>query len=184
MAVAVLCDDSPLVAAVKADGPIREPKDFEGKTLAAPDFDAGRQLFPIFAKATEIDGSTIAWISVKPELREPMLIQGQAGGVTGFVTSTGPSLARLGPPPEEQRVFSHKDHGVGHYSTSILTTRAFPEASPEAVRTVLRCETPPLVVAKGDGACAAMAGRGGAFRALGNLRASLQRAELRSSRSS
>ena len=57
LAVAVLHDRTPLCAIVRADGPIRTPKDLEGKRLAAPDFDAGRQLFPAFARAAGIDAS-------------------------------------------------------------------------------------------------------------------------------
>ena len=148
--VAVLFPDSPLVAVVAADGPIKEPKDLEGKKLAAPDFDAGRQLFPIFAKATGIDASKVEWISVKPELREPMLVQGRADGVTGFVTSTGPSLAKLGMPVENQRVFKYKDYGVELYSTSIMTTRAFAEANPEAVKTVVACMIEGVKMAEAD----------------------------------
>ena len=149
-AVAVIFGDSPLVAVVEADGPIKEPEDFEGRTLAAPDFDAGRQLFPIFAKATGIDESTIEWISVKPELREPMLMQGRADGITGFVTSTGPSLVRLGMPFEDQRTFAYKDYGVELYSSSILTTRAFLEENPEAVATVVECMIKGVVMAEAD----------------------------------
>ena len=139
IAVGILLTKSPLVAVVKADGPIKEPKDFEGRTLAAPDFDAGRQLFPLFADATGIDKSKVNWISVTPELREPMLVQGQADGVTGFITSSVPSIARLGIPPEKQRVFRYADYGVELYSTAILTTKRFAEANPEAVRTVVGC---------------------------------------------
>jgi NitT/TauT family transport system substrate-binding protein len=139
IAVGILLTKSPLVAVVKADSGIEEPKDLEGKTLAAPDFDAGRQLFPIFAKATGIDESKVNWISVTPELREPMLVQGRADGVTGFVTSSVPSIARLGVPVEEQRVFRYSEYGVELYSTAILTTRSFADENPETVRSVVAC---------------------------------------------
>ncbi|MEM6381855.1 MAG: ABC transporter substrate-binding protein [Pseudomonadota bacterium] len=159
IAVAVLFDGSPLVAVVSADSEIVEPKDFEGTTLAAPDFDAGRQLFPIFAKANEIDESTIEWISVSPELREPMLVQGEADGVTGFITSSTMSLARLGMTEDQQRVFRYKDYGVELYSTSILTSRAFAEANPEAVTTVVGCmlEGLKMAIADPDAAIAGLA---------------------------
>lgn len=139
IAVAVLFAGSPLVAVVAADSEITEPSDFEGTTLAAPDFDAGRQLFPIFAAATGIDDSTIEWISVSPELREPMLVRGEADGITGFITSSTISLDRLGMTTDEQRVFRYKDFDVELYSTSILTSRAFAEENPEAVSTVVAC---------------------------------------------
>lgn len=139
MTVAVLYDGSPLVAVVKADGPIKSPKDFEGKTLAAPDFDAGRQLFPVFAAATGIDMSKVNWMSVKPELREPMLAQGQADGITGFITSSKFGLRALG--MEEGRdvtIFRYVDYGVDLYSTGIHTTRGFAEANPKAVTGTIR----------------------------------------------
>jgi NitT/TauT family transport system substrate-binding protein len=150
IAVGVLLTKSPLVAVVKADSGIEAPKDLEGKTLAAPDFDAGRQLFPMFAEATGIDASTVTWVSVTPELREPMLVQGQADGVTGFITSSVPSLARLGLAVEDQRVFRYADYGVELYSTAILTTRAFAEANPEAVRAVVGCMVEGFRVTEND----------------------------------
>lgn len=158
MAVAVLHEANPLVAVVAADGPIKTPKDFEGKKLAAPDFDAGRQLFPLFAAATGIDASKIEWISVKPELREPMLVQGQTDGITGFITSSVPSLSALGYGPEKQRVFKYKDFGVELYSTSILTTKAFAEKNPAAVKAVTACMIEGLreAVADPDKAMAAL----------------------------
>lgn len=139
IAVAVMMAGSPLVAVVAADSGIEEPTDFNGTTLAAPDFDAGRQLFPIFAAATGIDESTVEWISVSPELREPMLARGEADGITGFITSSLFSLERIGMPEDDQRIFRYKDFGAELYSTSILTSRAFAEENPEAVSAVVSC---------------------------------------------
>ncbi|MEM1289226.1 MAG: ABC transporter substrate-binding protein [Pseudomonadota bacterium] len=150
IAVAVMMAGTPLVAVVKADSDIVEPEDFNGATLAAPDFDAGRQLFPIFADATGIDQSTIEWISVSPELREPMLARGEADGITGFITSSSFSLERIGVPPEEQRIFRYKDFGAELYSTSILTTQAFADENPEAVSAVVECMIRGMGMAVGD----------------------------------
>lgn len=158
IAVAVMFSGSPLVAVVNADSDIMEPGDFEGATLAAPDFDAGRQLFPIFAAATGIDESTIEWISVSPELREPMLARGEADGITGFITSSTISLERLGMGAEDQRVFRYKDFGVELYSSSIMTSRAFAEENPEAVTAVVGCmiEGMQMAVADPDAAMEAL----------------------------
>ena len=158
ISVGVLFEGSPLMAVVRADSGINEPKDLEGKTLAAPDFDAGRQLFPIFAKATGVDASKINWLSVKPELREPMLVQRQADGVTGFLTSSVPSLLALGFKEEDLRVFKYKDYGVELYSTAIQTTRKFADEHPEAVRTVVACMIEGVRMAAADpqGAIAAL----------------------------
>jgi len=136
IAVAVLHDRSPLCAIVRADGPIRAPKDLEGRRLAAPDIDAGRQLFPAFAKAAGVDASKVTFISVAPPLREPMLVRREADGVTGFVTTSSIALKGLGLPYDQQRVMMYYDHGLHLYGGAILTTRAYAERNPQAVRAV------------------------------------------------
>ncbi|MEO3470515.1 ABC transporter substrate-binding protein [Roseomonas sp. CAU 1739] len=134
VAVAVLHDRSPLCAIVRADGPIRTPKDLEGKKLAAPDFDAGRQLFPAFAKAAGIDASKVTFLSVTPALREPMLVRREADGVTGFVTTSALALKGIGLGLNQQRTMMYYDHGLDLYGGAILTTRAYLERNPDAVR--------------------------------------------------
>jgi len=137
LCVAVLLDRSPLCAIVRADGPVRAPKDLEGRTLAAPEFDAGRQLFPAFARAAGIDRSKVNFLSVSPELREPMLVQRRADGVTGFVTTSALALKGLGLATDAQRVLLYADHGLDLYGSALLTTREFARANPDALRRAL-----------------------------------------------
>lgn len=155
---AILFAGSPLVAVVAADSGIEAPIDLAGRTLAAPDFDAGRQLFPVFADAVGLDPDSVNWLSVAPELREPMLVRGEADGVTGFVTSSVPSLVALGMAEEDLRIFYYKDFGAELFSTAVLTTRAFAEANPEAVATVTACMIRGVQLAEADpeGAIAAL----------------------------
>jgi NitT/TauT family transport system substrate-binding protein len=137
VAVAMLYDQSPLVAVVRADGPITEPRLLAGRTLAAPETDGGRQIFPVYARAIGIDPASITWMTVTPELREPMLVQRRADGVTGFITSTSLSLKRLGLDWPQQRIFRYREAGLDFYAGAILTTRRFAEQRPEAVRAVV-----------------------------------------------
>jgi NitT/TauT family transport system substrate-binding protein len=132
--VAVLHDRAPLCAIVRADGPIRTPKDLEGKRLAAPDFDAGRQLFPAFARAAGVDASRVTFLSVAPALREPMLVRREADGITGFVTTSALALKGIGLDHPAQRVMMYYDHGLNLYGGALLTTRAFAERNPALVR--------------------------------------------------
>lgn len=136
--VGIWGDRSLLCATVRADGPIRTPKDFEGKTLAAPDSDAGRQIFPAFARAAGFDASKVNWLTVRPELREPMLVQRRADGITGAATSTGMSLKALGMDFPQQRILWYRDFGLPLYGTCWLTTRDYARRNPELVRAVLR----------------------------------------------
>jgi NitT/TauT family transport system substrate-binding protein len=132
--VAVLHDRAPLCAIVRADGPVRTPKDLEGRRLAAPDFDAGRQLFPAFARAAGVDAGRVTFLSVSPALREPMLVRREADGITGFVTTSALALKGIGMDHAQQRVMMYYDHGLDLYGGAILTTRAFAERNPAVVR--------------------------------------------------
>jgi NitT/TauT family transport system substrate-binding protein len=138
LGVGMLFHASPLACVVRADGPIRTPKDLEGRTLAAPEVDAGRQLFPAFARANGIDVARVTFQTVSGELREPMLVQRRVDGITGFLTTSVPALTALGLGPEAQRTFRYRDHGTPFYSNAVLTTRAFAQANPAAVKGVVR----------------------------------------------
>ena len=137
VAVALLWDQAPTAVTVRADGPIRTVADLAGKTLAAPDFDGGRQVFPAFAAANNIPMSSITWMSVAPELREPMLVQRRADGITGFVTSTALSLRAIGMDLPAQRIFRYRENGLDFfYGSVLLTTRTYADRNPDAVRAV------------------------------------------------
>lgn len=145
--VGITADQSALSAITHSNGPIKAPKDLEGKTLAAPEFDAGRQMFPAFAQAAGIDIKKISWMSVTPELREPMLVQKRADAVTGFVTSTALSLKALGMDWPQQHIMLYKDHGLDLYSTAITTTREFLQKQPDAVRAVIKANFRSMIYA-------------------------------------
>lgn len=138
VAVALLYDSSPLAAmTVKATG-IATPKDLEGKTIAAPEFDAGRQLFPAFAQATGIDTSGIEWLTVTPQLRETMMARQETDAITGFDYSGIFSLMEAGVARDDVVVMRYSDNGVDLYSGALLTSKAFAEANPDAIRGLIR----------------------------------------------
>ncbi len=138
IAVGLLWDQAPTAVTVRADGPITEISQLAGKTLAAPEFDGGRQVFPAFAAVNNIPLSSITWMSVAPELRETMLVQRRADGITGFVTSTALSLRALGMDLPAQRIFRYREHGLDFfYGSVLLTTRRYMDANPDAVRAVV-----------------------------------------------
>ncbi|MBC7432969.1 MAG: ABC transporter substrate-binding protein, partial [Rubritepida sp.] len=137
-AVGLLWDQAPTAVTVRADGPITQISQLAGKTLAAPEFDGGRQVFPVFAAINNIPFSSINWLSVAPELREPMLVQRRADGITGFVTSTALSLRALGMDLPAQRIFRYREHGLDFfYGSVILTTRTYAARNPEVLRSLV-----------------------------------------------
>lgn len=138
LVVAIAADRNGLCVTSRADGPVQAPKDLEGRSIAAPQEDAGRQLFPVFANRAGLDLSRITWQTVRGELREPMLVQRRADAISGIVTSTALSLKKLGMDLPQQRIMFYRDHGLDLYSTCFLTTRDFAARHPDVVRGALR----------------------------------------------
>ncbi len=136
--VAIAADRNGMCVTVRADGDIRTPKDLEGKTLAAPAEDAGRQLFPIFATRAGFDAAKVSWQTVRAELREPMLVQRRVDGITGIVTSTALSLKSIGFGFDQQRIMFYRDHGLDLFSTCFLTTKDYAQRNPGVVRGALK----------------------------------------------
>ena len=87
IAVYVMFNQPPFTVAVKADSPIKTPKDFDGKTLGGAANDGALKLFPAFCKITKIDCTKVKITNMQPNLREQMLMQGQVDGVFGYVNT-------------------------------------------------------------------------------------------------
>jgi NitT/TauT family transport system substrate-binding protein len=134
VAIAMLHDRSPLCVITRADGPIRTPRDLEGKRLAAPDFDAARQLFPAFAAAAGFDASKVSFVSVTPALREPIFIRREADGITASVQTSAMALVGLGMAQAQQRQFMYNDAGLDLYGGALLTTGAYMRRNPDVVK--------------------------------------------------
>jgi len=138
LAVLMLYDRSPLCAIALTKSGIKAPKDLEGKTIASPETDAGRVLFPGFAKATGIDPAKVKWQTVAPQLRETMLFKGDADAITGFITSGVFNLTGLGTPIEDIVVMRYADYGIDIYGSGIYVRPSFAASNPDAVKGVVR----------------------------------------------
>ncbi len=75
VAVYMMYNQPPFTIAVKADSPIKTPKDLEGKTLGGAANDGALKLFPAFCKIAKIDCSKVEITNMQPNLREQMLMQ-------------------------------------------------------------------------------------------------------------
>jgi NitT/TauT family transport system substrate-binding protein len=134
----VLQQGSPLaVMALKGRG-ITTPKDLAGKRIAAPETDSGRQLFPAFARAVGLDPASVTWISVTPQLREPMLMRREADAISGFEISGAFSLRSLGVAEGDIVSMRYADAGVPLLSTAVLVRRPYAEANPRVVTGMIR----------------------------------------------
>ena len=139
IAVYVMYNRPPFTIAVKADGPIKTAKDLEGKTLGGAANDGALKLFPAFAKLAGIDQSKISITNFQPNLREQMLMRGQADGVFGYVNTIRFSAKLSGIDPDKQlRWINYGDYGMDLYSNAIIFSKKFVKENPKAVAGFLR----------------------------------------------
>jgi NitT/TauT family transport system substrate-binding protein len=139
IAVYVMYNRPPFTIAVKADSPIKTAKDLEGKTLGGAANDGALKLFPAFAKLAKIDESKITITNFQPNLREQMLMRGQADGVFGYVNTIRFSAKLSGIDPDKNlRWINYGDYGMDLYSNAIIFSKKFVKENPKAVQGFLR----------------------------------------------
>jgi NitT/TauT family transport system substrate-binding protein len=126
IAVFMVNDKSALAVETMAKSGIAKPQDLNGKSIAAPAGDASRQLFPLFATVNKIDQGSIKWLNVSPELREPMLIRGEADAVSGNVPTVLINMQAVNIPADAVRVMAYANYGVGLYGLALVTRPEFP----------------------------------------------------------
>jgi NitT/TauT family transport system substrate-binding protein len=137
-AVYMVLESTPAAVMSMTRSNIAKPGDLAGKTLGAPPFDAGRKLWPLFAKLQGLAPDAVKWSNIDPALREVMLVKGQVDAVTGFQPSGLISAIAAGAKEEELRIFHYKDFGVNVYGNAILTGSRFQAEQPAAVAGFLR----------------------------------------------
>jgi NitT/TauT family transport system substrate-binding protein len=134
IAVYTMYDVPPFCIAVKADSPIRTPKDLEGKTLGAPASDGAFKLWPAFAQIAGVDASKVSMQNIAPNLREQMLIRGQVDGVFGYVNTIRFSAMGAGIADKDIRYIRYGDYGMDLYSNTVIVSRKLARDKPDIVR--------------------------------------------------
>jgi NitT/TauT family transport system substrate-binding protein len=138
VAVYVMFNQPPFTVAVKADSPIKTPKDFEGKTLGGAANDGALKLFPAFCKITKIDCTKVKVTNMQPNLREQMLMQGQVDGVFGFVNTIRFSAKLMGVEDNQLRYINYGAYGMDLYSNAIIVSKKMLKENPKAVEGFIR----------------------------------------------
>ncbi|HUU36251.1 MAG TPA: ABC transporter substrate-binding protein, partial [Vicinamibacterales bacterium] len=98
IAVYVTFNTTPLTIAVDADGPVKTPKDLEGRIVAGHPIDAALEVFPEFAAATSIDVRTVTIQRSSASMSANVLdmLAGKSAGVFGFVNTIIAAVAPAG----------------------------------------------------------------------------------------
>src|SRR6478752_9421338 len=157
IAVYVMFNQPPFTVAVKADSPIKSPKDFEGKTLGGAANDGALKLFPALCKLAKIDCSKVNITNMQPNLREQMLMQGQVDGVFGYVNTIRFSAKLMGVDDSKLRYINYGDYGMDLYSNAIIVSEQLVKDKPEAVKGLVRAINKGLEDAMKDPAAAVAA---------------------------
>lgn len=150
IAVYVMYNRPPFTVAVKADSPIKSPKDFEGKTLGGAANDGALKLFPALCKMTKIDCTKVKITNMQPNLREQMLMQGQVDGVFGYVNTIRFSAKLIGVGDDKLRYINYGDYGMDLYSNAIIVSKKLAKENPAAVKGLVRAINKGLIDALKD----------------------------------
>jgi len=139
LGVMMLYNRPPFCIAVRADSPIRTPRDLEGRTIGGPANDGALRLFPAFARLAGIDASRVNITNMNAQLREQMLNRGQVDGVFGFVNTIRFSAQLIGTNADTAyRWILYGDYGMDLYSNAIVVSRQLARDNPAAVASLLR----------------------------------------------
>ncbi len=136
-AVYVVQEVSPLAVISLEERNIRRPQDLRGKLLGAPEGEAARTLFPLFAAATQLDPRSVRWRAMDPALRETALIAGDVDAITGF-TYTAQFLELQGVRRERIRMMRYADHGVSLYGVAVFARAEFLRRYPATMAAFVR----------------------------------------------
>ena len=139
LGVMMLFNRPPFCIAVRADSPIRTPRDLEGRTIGGPANDGALRLFPAFARLAGIDASRVNITNMNAQLREQMLNRGQVDGIFGFVNTIRFSAQLIGTNADTAyRWILYGDYGMDLYSNAIVVSRQLARDNPAAVAGLLR----------------------------------------------
>ena len=138
IAVYVMFNQPPFTVAVKAESPIKSPKDFEGKTLGGAANDGALKLFPALVQARQ---DRLHQGQHHQHAAEPARADADAGqvdGVFGYVNTIRFSAKLMGVEDKQLRYINYGDYGMDLYSNAIIVSKKLVKEKPEAVRGLVR----------------------------------------------
>jgi NitT/TauT family transport system substrate-binding protein len=141
IAAGIQYDSNPNALIVKANSPIRAPRDFIGKKIAGQPFNASRALFPIFARAQGIPVDSVQWQSIDPGLGNQLFIRGEIDAVAFFFFTGLLGLQQAGVPLDQLRTFRYTDYGLQGYGNALVVNPKLIAENPAALAGFIRATT-------------------------------------------
>lgn len=115
---------------LKSSG-IETVKDFEGRKIGNPPWDAARAMWPALAKAVEMDPDSVRWVNVQPNAKLAGLKSGAIDVTTSFYNIHHIFQRELG---DDMGFFAWKEHGINPYGNSIIVNGEFLAENEDAVK--------------------------------------------------
>jgi len=133
--VGMVFDKTPLNIWSRADAPLTNPKDLEGKTIGAPPGDGQRQVFPAFAKLHGIDQRKVTWVNVEPAAKIAALAEKRVDAVADYTTGLPFYEKAMG--KGKAVMMPWADHGFDMYSMAIIASERTMREQPGTLRAFL-----------------------------------------------
>lgn len=122
--------------ALKKSG-IKSVKDFPGRVFMESPTGFSRRIWPILAKAADIDPNSVKWVTASLALRATMLINGDCEIISGFL-SIPIDLEKRGVKPDDIVTIPVADYGIHYYGNTLLVSQKLIEGNPKAVAGLVR----------------------------------------------
>jgi NitT/TauT family transport system substrate-binding protein len=116
---------------------IKSVKDFPGRVFMESPTGFSRRIWPLLARAADIDPNSVKWVTASPALRATMLVNGDCEIISGFL-SIPIDLEKRGVKPEEIVTISVADYGIHYYGNTLLVSQKLIDGNPKAVAGLVR----------------------------------------------
>jgi NitT/TauT family transport system substrate-binding protein len=121
VALACCAYDATMGIGVMNDGPIKTPKDLEGRTMASVVTSGDYPFLPLFAEKAGFDLTKVTRMQVDNKVRDRLLPEGKVDAISGFASSAMPSYAATG---VKAHFMLFSDYGIPNYGTTVMTQPA------------------------------------------------------------
>ena len=119
---------------LKSSG-IKGAKDFAGKKIGNPPWDAARKMWPALAKAVGMDPKSVRWVNVDPNAKIAALKSGSIDVTTSFYNIHFIFQGVLG---DDMGFLPWRDHGINPYGNSIIANGKYLAGNRDAVEKFVR----------------------------------------------
>jgi len=124
---------------LRADSPIKSPKDLAGKKLAISPGNSHQILWPIFERLSGLAPSSVTWVTMDAASMPPALINGQTDAVPFFVVHEARIRKVAKQSNQDIRVLvAWADLGLDLSSTSLVARDETVARDPEPLKAFLR----------------------------------------------